>query len=108
MNTIPECPIHKKPMREGKFGYYCATKDAAGNWCKEKARPVAEQAHQASPATVQAPIVSDKARLAEAALAFAGAVYQGAGPTGEEGALALAQQAYSWLWNAEDQSVPAF
>lgn len=26
-NGIPICPVHDKAMREGKFGYYCATKE---------------------------------------------------------------------------------
>lgn len=37
------CAIHNKPMREGKFGPYCATKLDDGSWCKYKG-PVKEAA----------------------------------------------------------------
>jgi hypothetical protein len=36
--SVPMCPDHNKPMREGKNGgYFCATKLDDGSWCK--ARP---------------------------------------------------------------------
>lgn len=31
-----ECPIHKKPYTEGKWGLYCKNKNADGTWCKNK------------------------------------------------------------------------
>jgi len=98
--SIPVCPVHGKPMREGKFGYFCATKDAAGNWCKEKQKTA--PAAQVSSEPVVEPQVLPKVRLAEAALAFAGAVYQGSGPVGANEALALAQTAYKWLCDPSD------
>lgn len=38
------CPVHGKPFRNGKFGWYCATKMADGSWCQMK--PPALQAPQ--------------------------------------------------------------
>lgn len=35
MSDSPGCPIHNKPFREGKYGWYCATKVGEG-WCNEK------------------------------------------------------------------------
>jgi hypothetical protein len=93
---IPVCKIHGKPMRLGTYGYYCATKGGDGEWCKEKG-PKTAPAAQVSSTPVVEPQALPKVRLAEAALAFAGAVYQGSGPVGANEALALAQTAYGWL-----------
>jgi hypothetical protein len=106
--SIPNCPVHGKPMRQGQYGYFCATKDAAGNWCKEKSKAEHAPAAQVSSTPVVEPQVLPKVRLAEAALAFAGAVYQGSGPVGANEALALAQTAYGWLINGEALDVPNF
>ena len=101
--SIPVCPVHQRPMRDGKFGFFCATKLPDGNWCKEKVSmvqtPVAAEA-------VPNPPSLPRIRLAEAALAFAGAVYHGSGPTGTEEALTLAASAYSWLVNGTDDGIP--
>lgn len=38
--TIPECPKHHKPMKNGKYGWYCTQKDEHGNkngYCSQKA-----------------------------------------------------------------------
>jgi hypothetical protein len=105
----PLCKIHNKPMRSGQFGWFCATKDAQGEWCKEKFKSATvAPAAQVSSTPVVEPQVLPKVRLAEAALAFAGAVYQGSGPVGANEALALAQTAYGWLVNGEALDVPAF
>ena len=32
----PTCKAHNKPMRNGKYGWFCATKLENGGWCKEK------------------------------------------------------------------------
>lgn len=37
---IPECPKHHKPMKNGKYGWYCTQKDEYGNkngYCSQKA-----------------------------------------------------------------------
>ena len=104
--SIPVCTVHGKPMREGKFGYFCATKLPDGTWCQQKASGA--PAAQVSSEPVVEPQVLPKVRLAEAALAFAGAVYQGSGPVGANEALVLAQTAYGWLVNGEALDVPAF
>ena len=104
MSEIPICKIHQKPMREGKFGWYCATKDAQGQWCKEKFTPPPVQTPVAVP--VAQPQAFPRVRLAEAALAFAGRVYQGSGPVGQEDALLLAGQAYKWLIEGTDADIP--
>ena len=96
------CPLHPQAaLREGKFGLFCPTKMPDGSWCKTKFKT------PPPPAQVSSEPVHDlqtlpKVRLAEAALKFAGAVYQGAGPVGEAEALALAQKAYHWLRNPDD------
>jgi len=43
------CPIHRKPFKEGTYGWYCATKMPDGKWCKEKPKPIPEK----SPEEVQ-------------------------------------------------------
>jgi hypothetical protein len=99
--SIPNCPVHGKPMRPGtKGGFFCATKMPNGEWCQQKASGA--PAAQVSSTPVVEPQVLPKVRLAEAALAFAGAVYQGSGPVGANEALALAQTAYGWLTNPDD------
>jgi hypothetical protein len=42
----PLCPVHGKPMREGKNGgYFCATKLDDGSWCKARPeKPAADTA----------------------------------------------------------------
>jgi hypothetical protein len=100
--SIPVCPVHGKPMREGKFGYFCATKDAAGNWCKEKSKQAPEAPAQVSSEPVKELQALPKVRLAEAALSFAGAVYQGSGPVGANEALVLAQTAFRWMTDPSD------
>jgi hypothetical protein len=90
----PICPIHQKPMRAGKFGWYCSTKDGE-NWCSQKVPfPKKEAASSAPPAAppvgATAPVASPanaKAMIACAALEFAGRIYQGAG---NEAAAAMA------------------
>ena len=105
--SIPNCPVHGKPMRAGtKGGFFCATKMPDGSWCQAKASSA--PAAQVSSTPVVEPQVLPKVRLAEAALAFAGAVYQGSGPVGANEALALAQTAYGWLINGEALDVPNF
>lgn len=32
---IPECPRHHKPMREGQYGWYCATKETDPNYANK-------------------------------------------------------------------------
>ena len=104
--SIPVCPFHGKPMREGKFGYFCAAKLPDGTWCQQKS--AGAPAAQVSSTPVVEPQVLPKVRLAEAALAFAGAIYHGSGPVGANEALALAQTAYGWLINGEALDVPNF
>lgn len=99
----PICKVHGKPMREGKFGWFCPTKDAQGNWCQEKFKPPKPEPVVAVP--VAEPVALPKTRLAEAALAFAGRIYQGTG-SGED-ALSLAASAYTWLIAGGDD-VPNF
>ena len=99
--SIPVCTVHGKPMREGKFGYFCATKDAAGNWCKEKQKTA--PAAQVSSEPVVEPQVLPKVRLAEAALSFAGNIFHGSGNPNE--ALAAAASAYNWLINGTDADI---
>ena len=107
--SIPVCTVHGKPMREGKFGYYCAAKLPDGTWCQQKSKQAPESpAAQVSSTPVVEPQVLPKVRLAEAALAFAGAIYHGSGPVGATEALVLAQTAYGWLVNGEALDVPAF
>jgi hypothetical protein len=36
--TPGQCPVHKKVWRDGKFGPYCATKNADDTWCRERPR----------------------------------------------------------------------
>jgi hypothetical protein len=91
-------------MREGKFGWFCATKDASGEWCKEKAKTVPSAVPtQPSSTPVVDPVSFPKVRLAEAALAFAGNVFHGSGNPNE--ALAAAASAYNWLVNGTDADV---
>jgi hypothetical protein len=40
------CPIHKKPFVEGKYGWYCKTKNADDTWCKEKPKPITPGTHE--------------------------------------------------------------
>lgn len=103
MNT-PICSVHSKPMRPGaKGGFFCATKLPDGSWCREKGASAPVAAVTQEP--VHEPQVLPRVRLAEAALAFAGAVYQGSGPVGANEALVLAQQAYTWLVNGADVDI---
>jgi hypothetical protein len=30
------CPIHKKPFRDGKYGWYCPSKLDDDSWCRQK------------------------------------------------------------------------
>ena len=32
----PTCPVHGKPWRDGRFGWYCATRLPDGTWCQMK------------------------------------------------------------------------
>lgn len=40
--NVPVCEIHKKPMTNGQYGYYCRTKLEDGTWCKFKPAQKAE------------------------------------------------------------------
>jgi len=109
--------LHQTPMNAGKKGgFYCPKKMPDGSYCQQRiaAAPVAAPQVAVPVATEYVPPPSlptpipYKIMMAQAALMFAAQVYHGSGPTGEEGALVLAQRAYGWLWNAEDQSVPNF
>jgi hypothetical protein len=105
--SIPNCPVHGKPMRAGvKGGFFCATKMPDGSWCQHKA--ASAPAAQVSSTPVVEPQVLPRVALATAALQFAGAVYRGSGPVGANEALVLAQTAYGWLINGEALDVPAF
>jgi hypothetical protein len=105
--SIPNCPLHNRPMRPGtKGGFFCATKMPDGSWCQQKASGA--PAAQVSSTPVVEPQVLPRVALATAALNFAGAVYQGSGPVGANEALVLAQTAYGWLINGEALDVPAF
>lgn len=37
VDEIPMCPVHKKDMKFGKYGYFCATKVGNG-WCKWRSK----------------------------------------------------------------------
>jgi hypothetical protein len=38
-DTVPACPVHKRPMKESQYGgYYCAMKMTDGTYCKSKAK----------------------------------------------------------------------
>jgi hypothetical protein len=104
----PLCKIHGKAMREGQYGWFCATKDASGTWCTEKFKAARAPAAQVSSKPVVEPQVLPRVALATAALQFAGAVYHGSGPVGANEAIVLAQTAYGWLVNGEALDVPAF
>jgi hypothetical protein len=105
--NMPCCTVHKaadgspRPMKLGNFGYFCTAKLADGTYCTQKG-PKPAPAAQVSSTPVVEPQVLPKVRLAEAALAFAGAVYQGSGPVGANEALVLAQTAYKWLCDPSD------
>jgi hypothetical protein len=100
--SIPNCPLHNRPMRPGtKGGFFCATKMPDGTWCQQKASGA--PAAQVSSTPVVEPQAFPKVRLAEAALAFAGNVFHGSGNPNE--ALAAAASAYNWLCNGTDADV---
>ena len=104
MSDVPVCKIHQKPMRQGRHGgFYCANKMPSGEWCKERA-PAPKPA-ASTPAAASSP-GTDRIRLAVASLAFAGAVYHGAGEAGAQPALDLARLAASVM--AGDPDVPNF
>jgi hypothetical protein len=38
-DTIPACPVHKRPMKESQYGgYYCVAKMTDGTFCKHKVK----------------------------------------------------------------------
>jgi len=88
---VPICPVHNVPMRESSKGggYFCARKDAAGNWCKEKGVAPATAGLPAGALAVQrAPDA-----LPAAALVFAGHLCHGAGPEMADAAVSVAIKA---------------
>jgi hypothetical protein len=103
MTDTPRCPVHPQAvLREGQYGLFCPTKMPDGSWCKTKFKKQAPEAPQHSSEPVKELQTLPKVRLAEAALAFAGAVYHGSGPVGANEALVLAQTAYKWLCDPSD------
>ena len=108
--ATPVCSVHGTPMRAGSYGFFCATKMPDGSWCAQKVKnaPSVAVPAQVSSTPVVEPQTLPKVRLAEAALAFAGAVYHGSGPVGANEALVLAQTAYKWLIEGTDADVPNF
>ena len=40
------CPNHRKPFVEGKYGWYCKSKNADGTWCKEKPKPTPQKSSE--------------------------------------------------------------
>lgn len=38
VEKTPICPEHQKPMRSGKYGWYCPNKRDDGSYCRAKAR----------------------------------------------------------------------
>ena len=97
---MPQCPDHPTAvLREGKYGLFCPTKLPDGSWCKFKVKA----APKTEAVPVPQPVPLPKARLAEAALAFAGQVFHGSGNPNE--ALAAAASAYNWLVNGTDTDI---
>lgn len=90
--TVPTCPVHKSPMKEGKNGgYYCPRKNGDA-WCDQRvsgSKP-APQASYSAPAQPSGQ-TTPRHLLVIAALDFASRVYQGTAL--DQGALALAQEA---------------
>lgn len=58
-NSKPICTIHQRPMKLGKFGYFCATpieKSPTGevlNWCDFKVKDILEEKSKANSNTTQ-------------------------------------------------------
>lgn len=72
------CPEHGTPLRPGKFGMFCPTKNPDGSWCKYK--PGKGGAPKpAAPAVAPPSSATPEYLLVIAALDFAGKVYQGTG-----------------------------
>lgn len=40
------CPVHRKPFREGTYGWYCPTKMPDGKWCKKKPMPTPQKSSE--------------------------------------------------------------
>ena len=105
---MPLCPLHQTPMNEGKKGgWYCPKKMPDGSYCQQRIAATPAPAPVQTPVAVPVaqPHAFPRVRLAEAALAFAGRVYQGSGPVGGEEALLLAGQTYKWLLEGTDSDV---
>jgi len=90
--TVPNCPVHKEPMRSGKSGaFFCPKKMPDGSWCAQKIAPPKE------PETAAAALAtagSSDAALAAAALLFAAQVWGPVDATMHDEVIATAVRAY--------------
>lgn len=108
--AAPICAVHRKPMRQGQYRWFCSTFVGIGlpganakGYCDQgvkNATPAATPAGATAP-NGAAPESGD-ARIAAAALTFAGNLYAGAGDgmnggVNEEVAIACAVRAYQAL-----------
>jgi hypothetical protein len=86
------CPDHGTPLRPGKFGPFCPTKNPDGSWCKFKpGKGTPKPAAPVAPPSSATP----EYLLVIAALDFAGKVYQGSGdPTSALEAAAAALEKF--------------
>ena len=94
--SVPICPVHHSPMKQGKGGGFFCPRKVGDQWCDQKVSAAVAQAPAAAPVPAFAQhsgeTTTPKHLLVLAALEFSARVYQGTGQADD--ALALANTVF--------------